>query len=130
VSATTGVSSLAPIVLGGAAIAVATLNGGSPAVIDALVHPPAVIRAALVGAAATLAVVLLGRAMSRLAVGGSDVAGLVRGVRLAFLALASIAAGAGWALGDPLPIIVALVIAGVDVIETSLLLLVVLRHRP
>ena len=82
------------------------------------------------GASAAVAVTLLARGLSRLAVGTADVAGLVRGVRLVFLAVAAAAAGAGWVLGDPLPIVVALVIAGIDVIETSLLLLVVLRHEP
>jgi hypothetical protein len=47
-----------------------------------------------------------------------------------FLAVAAFAAAAGWALGHPLPLVVALVIAGVDVLETSFLLLVVnLRSR-
>ena len=50
---------------------------------------------------------------------------LIRGVRLAFLAVAAFAAAAGWALGHPLPLLVALVIAGIDVVETSFLLLVV-----
>jgi hypothetical protein len=42
-----------------------------------------------------------------------------------FLAVAAAAAGIGWVLADPLPLIVALVIAGIDVVETSFLLLVV-----
>jgi len=55
---------------------------------------------------------------------------MIRGVRLVFLAVAALAAGAGWILGHPLPLVVALVIAGVDVLETSFLLLVVnIRSR-
>jgi hypothetical protein len=50
-------------------------------------------------------------------------------VRLVFLAVAGFAAAAGWALGHPLPLLVALVIAGIDVIETSFLLLVVGEDR-
>jgi hypothetical protein len=50
---------------------------------------------------------------------------LIRGVRLAFLAVAAFAAAAGWGLGHPLPLLVALVIAGIDVVETSFLLVVV-----
>lgn len=115
--------------LGGGAVLAAMLAGGDGAVLDRLVHPPTILRAGLVGASATLAVILLSRGLGRLAGGAGDVAGMVRGVRLAFLALATAAAGAGWALGDPLPLVVALVIAGIDVIETSLLLLVVLRNR-
>ena len=49
-------------------------------------------------------------------------------MRLAFLAVAAFAAGAGWVLGNPLPLVVAAVIAGIDVIETSFLLLVVGRR--
>ena len=45
-------------------------------------------------------------------------------MRLAFLAVAAFAAAAGWLLGSPLPLIVALVIAGIDVVETSFMLLV------
>ena len=74
---------------------------------------------------ATLAVVCLARGLARLAAGTEDVPGLVRGVRWIFLAVAAVAAGAGWVTGNALPLIVALVIAGIDVIETSFLLLVV-----
>ena len=56
--------------------------------------------------------------------GEADIRGLIRGVRLAFLAVAAFAAAAGWALASPLPLIVALVIAGIDVVETSFMLLV------
>ena len=54
---------------------------------------------------------------------------MVRGIRLSFLAVAAFAAAAGWVLAHPLPIVVALIIAGVDVIETSFLLLVVTVRR-
>jgi hypothetical protein len=54
-----------------------------------------------------------------------DIAGMIRAVRLVFLAVAAFAAGAGWLIGHPLPLVVALVIAGVDVLETSFLLVVV-----
>ncbi len=116
--------------LGGLAVVLATLAGGDGVVLDGLVHPPVIVRAGLVGASTAIAVMLLVRSLSRLGAGSNDVPAMVRGVRLAFLAVAAASAGAGWALGDPLPLLVAMVIAGVDVIETSLLLLVVLRHRP
>ena len=54
---------------------------------------------------------------------------MVRGIRLVFLAVAALAAALGWILGHPLPIVIALIIAGVDVIETSFLLLVVRTRR-
>ncbi len=90
-----------------------------------IVHPPPLIRAALVGLSAGLAVVLLTRALTRLAGGATDVPGMVRGVRLLFLALAAAVAGVGWVVGEALPLIVALVMAGIDVVETSFLLIVV-----
>ena len=123
------VAALGALALGGATVAAATLVGQDHARLDTLVHPPTLIRAALVGGSAALAVILLTRGLVRLAMGTTDVPGLVRGVRLVFLALASAAAGAGWALGDPLPLVVALVIAGIDVVETSFLLLVVASGR-
>jgi hypothetical protein len=111
--------------VGVVAVLLAMAAGVDAVLIDRIVRPPAIIRAALVGGSATLTVLLLARALSRLAAGTDDVPGMVRGVRLAFLALAAGSAGAGWALGDPLPLIVGLVIAGIDVVETSFLLLVV-----
>jgi hypothetical protein len=119
----------AAVALGLLAVVAAMLAGGDGVLIDRLVHPPAIVRAALVGASTAIAVILLSRGLGRLASGANDVPGMVRGVRLAFLALAAASAAAGWALGDPLPLVVALVIAGIDIVETSLLLLVVLRRR-
>jgi hypothetical protein len=55
---------------------------------------------------------------------------MVRGVRLVFLAAAALTAAAGWILGEALPLVIALVIAGVDVVETSFLLLVATARRP
>ena len=118
-------AAIVAIGLGGLAVVAATVAGMNGTVLDAIVHPPPLIRAALVGASAALAVMLLARALGRLAGGSTDVPGLIRGVRLVFLAVAAAAAGIGWVLADPLPLIVALVIAGIDVVETSFLLLVV-----
>lgn len=116
---------LVAIGLGGLAVIGATVAGSNAAVLEAIVHPPAAIRALLVGLSAAVAVTLLARGLARLAAGSNDVASLIRGVRLVFLAVAAAAAGLGWLLADPLPLIVALVIAGIDVLETSFLLLVV-----
>ena len=76
-----------------------------------------------------LAVILMSRSLARLADGTRDVPGLIRGVRLTFLALAALCAAAGWVLGHPLPLIIALVIAGIDVVETSFLLIVLGSDR-
>lgn len=113
------------LVLGAVAVVAATALGSSAGFLDAIVHPPAIVRAALVGGSVALAVILFTRSLAKLADGTSDVPGLIRGVRLVFLALAALSAAAGWALGHPLPLLIALVIAGIDVVETSFLLIVV-----
>jgi len=121
--------------LGLAAVAIATIVGWNAGWLDAVVSPQPMIRAFLVGIAVAAGVMLLMRSVARMsasgeAIGGEpDVPGLIRGVRLAFLAVAALAAAVGWALGHPLPLIIAAVIAGIDVIETSFLLLVVGRGR-
>ncbi|MFP5342162.1 MAG: hypothetical protein ACLGIJ_04430 [Candidatus Limnocylindria bacterium] len=112
--------------LGVLAVVGGTLAGALPAgSLDGLMTPPPLLRAALVGGFAGLGVVLLVRSVRRMAEAGQhDVPGVIRGVRLAFLAVAAFAAAGGWALGHPLPVILAAIIAGIDVIETSFLLLI------
>ncbi len=115
--------------LGIMALVAATVAGSNDGWLDALVTPPPIVRAVVVGGAVALGVWLLARSIDRMRGAGTDnVPGLIRAVRLAFLAVAAFAAAAGWALGHPLPLIVAAVIAGIDVIETSFLLLVVGRR--
>ena len=128
------------VAAGFVAIVIATAFGWNGGLLDAVVTPPAIVRAFLVGLAVAIGVVLLMRSVARMGESGgisggqpgqpgqADVPGLIRAVRLAFLAVAAFAAAAGWALGHPLPLIVAAVIAGIDVIETSFLLLVVGRR--
>ena len=126
---------LAPLVVGIAALVVGTAFGWDSRLLQAIVTPPALVRAVLTAAAVVAGVALLARSVARIGEGRADPAGqpnlplMVRGVRLAFLAVAAFAAAAGWLLGHPLPIVIALVIAGVDVIETSFLLLVVRMRR-
>jgi hypothetical protein len=122
-------------VLGLVAVVLATVVGWNAGWLDAIVSPPPIVRAFLVGLAVAAGVMLLTRAIARMSASGDamggepDVPGLIRGVRLAFLSVAAFAAAAGWALAHPLPLIIAAVIAGIDVIETSFLLLVVGRAR-
>ena len=116
------------LALGALAVVGATIVGWNEGLLDALVTPPPLLRAALVGGSVALGVVLLARSLGRLAEGSErDVPRLIRAVRLAFLAVAAFTAAAGWALGHPLPLVIAAVIAGIDVIETSFLLIVVGR---
>jgi hypothetical protein len=140
------------LVAGAGAIAAGTALGWNADALSAVVTPPPLIRAALAGLAVAIGVVLLMGALERLSAaptGGRadrdrdtglvlrprlgtarDVATMIRGVRLVFLAVAAFAAASGWLLGHPLPLVIAFVIAGVDVLETSFLLLVVsLRSR-
>jgi hypothetical protein len=126
---------LAPLGVGVVALAVGTAMGWDGRFVAAIVTPAPLARAVLVGISAVAALALFVAALRRLGAdgretgdGSPDLARMVRGIRLVFLAIAAVAAGAGWAMGHPLPIVVALVIAGVDVIETSFLLLIVRRR--
>ena len=122
-------SALIALGFGLLAVLAATVAGTIPGLLDAIVTPPALIRAGLIGGFVALGVVVLSRSVARMSEAGTDdVPGLIRAVRLAFLAVAAFAGAAGWALGHPLPLIVAAVIAGIDVIETSFLLMVVGRR--
>jgi hypothetical protein len=125
----TGRGRLAWLVAGSAALVGGSLLGWSSEVLDAIAHPPALVRAALVGACVVAALWCLVQAVRRLDAGrhvpSGDLAILIRGVRYVFLAVAALSAAAGWLIGHPLPIVVALVIAGVDVLETTFLLIVV-----
>lgn len=133
---------IAWLIVGGLAIAAGTALGWDADALSAVVTPPPYLRAALVGLSTAIAMVLLLGALQRLAgdddearlsaAGATprDIGAMIRGVRLVFLAVAALAAASGWLLGHPLPLVVALIIAGVDVLETSFLLLVVgLRTR-
>ena len=120
------------LVLGVAAVVVGTVLGGAGQLLDTLASPPIVVRAALVGASAVAAVALLGRALSALSGGDEptrEMTTMIRGVRFAFLAVAALAAAAGWLVGHPLLLVVGLVIAGVDVVETTFLLIVARSRR-
>ena len=126
------------LLAGGAALVGGTLLGWNGTLLEAIATPPAVVRAALVGderRGRRLADRPRGAAHgggARRRVGeltSRDLAGLIRGVRYVFLAVAALSAGLGWLIGHPLPFIVALVIAGVDILETTFLLIVVTLRR-
>jgi hypothetical protein len=119
------------LIVGFAALVLAVLAGWNADVLTAIVTPPPIVRAALIAACAVGGVALLAAAATRIGAAGDsgaperDLPGMIRGVRLVFLAVAAFAAAAGWLLAHPLPLIVAVIIAAIDVIETSFLLLVV-----
>jgi hypothetical protein len=121
---------MGPLALGLLAVAVATAFGWDAGLLGAIVSPPTFVRLGLAGASMVVALLLLGGAVARMEgrVGtGGHLVTMLRGIRLAFLALAALAVALGWALGNALPFVVALIIAGIDVIETSFLLIVVRR---
>jgi hypothetical protein len=123
---------IAPLGVGLVALALATAFGWDARLLEAIVSPPIVVRLALAGASLVVAMLLLGGAVARMEgrIGsGGHLVTMLRGIRLAFLALAALAVALGWALGNALPFVVALIIAGIDVIETSFLLIVVRRGQ-
>ena len=126
------------LLAGALALLGGTLLGWNGEILDAIATPPALIRAALVGASVVVALWCVVAAVRRIEasrhvhpgeLGTRDLAGLIRGVRYVFLAVAALSAAAGWLIGHPLPFVVALVIAGVDILETTFLLLVVAFRR-
>src|SRR4051812_24679859 len=130
------------LLAGFAALAIAMVSGVVPWLFVQIAAPPAIVRAALAGAAIVIGGRLLFSATRRIdasmrrdtgltsRISDADLGAMVRGVRLVFLAAASFPAAAGWLLAEPLPLVIALVIAGVDVVETSFLLLVATSRRP
>lgn len=129
------------LVAGVAAVGIATAAGLAEGLFQLIARPPAIVRAGLAGFAIVLGGWLLLAAIGRIdgsiqhdptaddgRISDADLGALVRAVRLVFLSAASFTAAGGWLLGDPLPLVIALVIGGVDVIETSFLLLVATRR--
>jgi hypothetical protein len=113
------------LLLGVGAVAAAMVAGRTDA-IAVLLAPPQPVGYLLGAAAGVLGVAILLRSADQLGT-SREARAMIRAVRLAFLAVAAFAAAAGWILGSPVPIVVALVIAGIDVIETTFLLLVTRR---
>ena len=118
-------------VIGGTLLGSGQIGGG----IDSW---PPLVRAILVGLSVAIGLLLLGRAVTMLAASapegaatpdGRNVRTMIRAVRLAFLAVAAFAAAGAWLVGQELLLVVAAVIAGIDVIETTFLLLVARTHQ-
>ena len=123
---------LVPLGLGILALVAGTALGWDARILELIVSPPVPVRLALTVASLVGAFLLLGAAVRHLEgreTAPGDLASMIRGVRLAFLALAAVAMAAGWLLAHPLPFVIALIIAGIDVVETSFLLLVVRRSN-
>lgn len=125
--------------IGSLAVGLAILVAGAwigldPTLLETLLAGPTTARFALAAAAAVLGLWLLLRAVQLLAGDGDEdrtagrtarpFADVVRGVRSVFLAIAAFAAASAFVVSHPLPLVLALIIAGVDVVETAFLLLV------
>ncbi len=130
------------LIAGFAALGIAMASGVVPWLFVQVATPLPIFRAFLAGVAIVIGGRLLVSATRRIdasmrrdtglssRISDADLGVMVRGVRLVFLAAASFTAAAGWLLAEPLPLVIALVIAGVDVVETSFLLLVATARRP
>jgi hypothetical protein len=128
------------LIAGLVAVALAMATGLVPDLLGTVARPAPVVRAILAGGAIVIGARLLVAALRRIdaafergtdqgaEISDLDLGVMVRGIRLVFLAAAAFAAAGGWILGEPLPLVIALVIAGVDVVETSFLLLVATRR--
>jgi hypothetical protein len=114
--------------LGAAAIALAMIAGRSDLLTVAL-QPPVPVSWLLGAAAALVGIVLLLRSADQVGT-AAEPAELIRAIRIVFLAVAAFGVSAGWFIGSPVPIVAGLVIAGVDVLETTFLLSVTGRGGP
>jgi hypothetical protein len=129
---------LAWFLAGTIALVGGTLLGWNGELLTAIATLPPTLRAFLTGMSAVAALWCILQAVRRLETSrdlssadatNRDLASMIRGVRYVFLAVAALSAGAGWLIGHPLPFVVALVIAGVDILETTFLLVVVALRR-
>jgi hypothetical protein len=112
------------LLLGGLVVLAATFAAGGSELLGRVLEPPFWAGVPLAIAAAIVGLVLVSKAAERFGASGEDPRSLIRAVRFVFLAVAAFAAAAGWLLGSAMPVVVALVIGAVDIVETTALLLV------
>ena len=120
---------LAVLGLGVAAIVLGTFAGDSE-VLARVLEPPFPLGLVLGVAAGLVGIVAVLRAAARIGEAHDDPRELIRAVRLIFLAVGCLAAAAGWVIGSPVPIVAGLIIVGIDVVETTFLLLVTAARGP
>jgi len=129
----------APLLAGIVLVGLGSIVAANSQLAESVVRGHALVRAVFTGVVAMAGLSLLALAVSRMSIdaeaadeqarGTRSFADMIRGIRLAFLAVASFAAASAFVLGSVLPLVIALVIAGVDVAETALLLLVARMQR-
>ncbi|MFN8624129.1 MAG: hypothetical protein U0869_25590 [Chloroflexota bacterium] len=110
------------LLAGFGAVVLGTVIGGSGAA-GKILEPPFPLGLMLGAAAAIIGVVVLLQGAARIRPAREDPRELIRGVRLAFVAVGCFAAAGGWFFGTALPIIAGLIIIGIDIIETTFLLM-------
>jgi hypothetical protein len=119
---------LLTLVVGAGAVLLA-MAAGSGGSLGVLLQPPFPL-GLLAGAAAGLLALVVGlRAAARIGAAHEDPRELIRAIRLVFVAVGCLAAAAGWIIGSPVPIVAGLIIIGIDVIETTFLMLVTAVRR-
>lgn len=111
------------LALGIGAVVLASAAGGLD-VVGRILEPPFPVGLLFAAAVSILGVVVALRAVARVSAAHQDPRELIRAVRLIFVAVGCFAAAAGWIIGSAVPIVAGLVIVGIDVIETTFLLLV------
>ena len=110
------------LVVGILGFVLVSVSGRSDALATVL-SPPMPARLLLGIAAFVIAVLVVLNAADRMRT-DQDARGLIRAVRLLFVAVGLFAISVGWFIGSPLPVVAGLVITAIDLLETSFLLLV------
>ena len=119
-----GMRSQLLLLVGGLLVLLGTAAAGRGDLLGRVLEPPFWAAVPLAIASGILALVLVSKAAERFGAARDDPRALIRAVRFVFLAVAALAAAAGWLLGSAMPVVAALVIGAVDVVETTALLLV------
>ncbi len=96
---------------------------GRSDVFTIVLSPPMPARLLLGIAALIVAVLVVLAAADRMRT-DKDPRGLIRAIRLMFVAVGLFAIAVGWFIGSPVPVIAGIVITAIDLLETSFLLLV------
>jgi hypothetical protein len=114
----------APVLLAIGVVLVALISvSGRSDLLATLLSPPMPARLMLGIAAFIVAVLVVLAAADRIRT-DTDARGLIRGVRLMFVAVGLFSIAAGWFIGSPVPVVAGIVITAIDLLETSFLLLV------
>jgi hypothetical protein len=113
----------APVLLAVGVVGIALISvSGRSDVLMTLLAPPMPARLLLGIAAFIVAVLVVLAAADRMRT-DKDPRGLIRAIRLMFLAVGLFAMAVGWFIGSPVPVVAGIVITAIDLLETSFLLL-------